>query len=141
MTAHMSERILVTGSSDGLGLATARQLIADGRDVVLHARNPARAEHAVASAPGASSVVVADFSSFADVRRMADELNSGGPLATVIHNAGVGYREPKKIVTVDGHAHVLQSTPSARSCSPPSYYRRDDLCGSVQGCTATVMRT
>jgi NAD(P)-dependent dehydrogenase (short-subunit alcohol dehydrogenase family) len=30
-----------------------------------------------------------------------------GKFDAVIHNAGVGYREPRKITTVDGHAQVL----------------------------------
>lgn len=36
-------RVLVTGSTTGLGLAAAQSLLADRHDVVLHARNPERA--------------------------------------------------------------------------------------------------
>ena len=50
-------RILVTGSSDGLGLAAARLMIHDGHAVVLHARNAARASVAEAAAPGAAGSV------------------------------------------------------------------------------------
>ena len=39
-------RILVTGSSDGLGLMAARLLIEDGHAVTLHARNDTRADDA-----------------------------------------------------------------------------------------------
>jgi NAD(P)-dependent dehydrogenase (short-subunit alcohol dehydrogenase family) len=36
-------RILITGSTDGLGRAAARALMGDGHDVVLHARGRERA--------------------------------------------------------------------------------------------------
>ena len=36
-------RVLVTGSTDGLGLMTAQSLIAEGHEVTLHARNEERA--------------------------------------------------------------------------------------------------
>ena len=103
----MPDLILVTGSTDGLGLAAARQLVEDGNRVILHARNTDRSARATAALPEAESVVVADFTSLADVRRMADVLE-GERLDAVIHNAGVGYREPRRIETVDGHSHVLQ---------------------------------
>jgi NAD(P)-dependent dehydrogenase (short-subunit alcohol dehydrogenase family) len=35
-------RVLVTGSTTGLGKAAAQQLLDDGHDVVLHARNATR---------------------------------------------------------------------------------------------------
>jgi short-subunit dehydrogenase len=36
-------RVLITGSTTGLGEAAARQLLDEGHDVVLHARNRERA--------------------------------------------------------------------------------------------------
>ena len=35
-------RVLVTGSTDGIGRATAKRLLEQGHDVVVHARTPAR---------------------------------------------------------------------------------------------------
>lgn len=104
----MSRAILVTGSADGLGLAAARNLLADNYPVVGHARSPARAEQLRAELPGLDQVVVADFMSLEQVRAMAEELADLGPMHAIIHNAGVGYREPRRIQTIDGHAHVLQ---------------------------------
>ena len=39
-------RVLITGSSDGLGLMAGRLLAEEGHAVVLHARSPARADAA-----------------------------------------------------------------------------------------------
>lgn len=36
-------RVFITGSTDGLGLAAARELIAGGHEVLLHARSQERA--------------------------------------------------------------------------------------------------
>ncbi|WP_237476368.1 SDR family NAD(P)-dependent oxidoreductase [Lichenibacterium dinghuense] len=101
-------RVLVTGSSDGLGLAAARLLVEDGHAVVLHGRSPARAADALAAVPGAERALVADFASLAQVRRMADEANALGRFDAVIHNAAVGYREKHRLATGDGFSHVFQ---------------------------------
>jgi NAD(P)-dependent dehydrogenase (short-subunit alcohol dehydrogenase family) len=37
-------RVLITGSTAGLGLAAARSLLDEGHEVVLHARNSARVQ-------------------------------------------------------------------------------------------------
>ncbi len=95
-------RIFVTGAADGLGRLAAQRLIAEGHRVVLHARNPARAKEALAAAPGAEATVSGDLSSIAECRNIAGEVNALGSFDAVIHNAGVGYRERRRIETVDG---------------------------------------
>ncbi len=101
-------QVLITGSADGLGLMAARLLIADGHAVTLHARSPARAAEALAAAPGAAGALVGDLASLRQTRELADRANALGRLDAVIHNAGVGYREPGRIETEDGLAHVFQ---------------------------------
>lgn len=86
-------RILITGSSDGLGAAAARRLIAKGHSVVLHARNAQRAKDATAACPGAETVVTGDLSSLSETKKMAEEVNKLGTFDVVVHNAGL-YRGP-----------------------------------------------
>ena len=86
-------RILITGAADGLGLMAAKLLIADGHQVVLHARNDRRAEEALASAPGAENAVSADLSSIKETIALAEKVNKLGGFDAIIHNAGVGYQE------------------------------------------------
>ena len=99
-------RLLITGSSTGLGLIAGQRLLADGHQVVLHARNDQRADDARAKAPNASEVVIGDLSSIAQTRDVADQANRLGPFEAVIHNAGVGDRE-RRIETVDGLEHIF----------------------------------
>ena len=99
-------RLLITGSADGLGQLSARQLIADGHEVVLHARNEERGRDALAGASGAAGVLVGDLASIAQTRRLAEEANAGGRCDGVIHNAGV-YALPRRVQTEDGLSLVF----------------------------------
>src|ERR1700735_2802578 len=100
-------RVFITGSSDGLGQMAARLLIEQGHSVVLHARSEQRGDQALAAVPGAQSVVIGDLASIAQTRHVAEQVNRLGSLDAVIHNAGVGYREPRRIATEDGLPHVF----------------------------------
>ena len=99
-------RVLITGSSDGLGLMAGQLLVEQGHRVTLHARNDARAADARRVLPQAEAVVVGDLASMAETRSVAQQVNASGQYDAVIHNAGVGYREAR-IETVDGLAHVF----------------------------------
>jgi NAD(P)-dependent dehydrogenase (short-subunit alcohol dehydrogenase family) len=100
-------RIFITGSSDGLGLMAAQLLVEQGHSVVLHARSQQRAQETKNKFPAAESVVVGDLTSIAQTRNIADQVNKLGTFDAIIHNAGIGYREPKRIVTEDGLSHLL----------------------------------
>jgi len=100
-------RIFVTGSSDGLGRMAAQLLNEQGHTVVLHARNQQRGREAMSAVPGAEAVVIGNLTSIAQTRRVAEQVNALGPFDAVIHNAGVGYREPRRIATEDGLSHVF----------------------------------
>ena len=99
-------QVLVTGSSDGLGLEAARQLIALGHRVVLHGRNRKRADDAMAAAPGAVAAVVGDVSVIAETRALADQVNKIDPCDAVIHNVGIGGRSGTGL-TPDGLSPIF----------------------------------
>ena len=99
-------RVFITGSSDGLGRMAAQLLIEQGHSAVLHARNPQRGQEALAAVPSAETVVTGDLSSIAQTRKLAEQVNALGSFDSVIHNAGVGYREPR-VATEDGLPHVF----------------------------------
>jgi NAD(P)-dependent dehydrogenase (short-subunit alcohol dehydrogenase family) len=99
-------RVFITGSSDGLGLLAGRLLASEGHRVTLHARNDARAADAGRSLQQAEAVVVGDLSSIDQMRSVAAQVNALGRYDAVIHNVGVGYRQPH-IKTVDGLSQVF----------------------------------
>ena len=95
-------RVFITGSSDGLGLMVGRLLAEQGHTVVLHARSEARAKDARDVLPQAEAVLVGDLSTLAAMRDVAGQANEQGRFDAVIHNVGIGYREPRRVETVDG---------------------------------------
>jgi len=100
-------RVFITGSSDGLGRMAAQLLIQQGHGVVLHARNEKRGQEALAAVPGAEAVVIGDLASIAQTRKVAEQTNGLCSFDAVVHNAGIGYREPRRIATEDGLPHVF----------------------------------
>ena len=95
-------RVFITGSSEGLGLLAGQRLASQGHAVVLHARSPARAQDARDALPQAEAVVVGDLSTLVAMHSVAEAANARGRFDAVIHNVGMGYREPRRIETVDG---------------------------------------
>lgn len=101
--------VLVTGASDGIGLATAVALATRGWHVLVHGRDPRRAHaaaDAVRRAGGAGARVaeplLADFASLDAVRALAAQVAAATPrLDVLLHNAGLFAREPR--VSADGH--------------------------------------
>jgi NAD(P)-dependent dehydrogenase (short-subunit alcohol dehydrogenase family) len=100
-------QVLITGSSDGLGLMAAELLADGGHSVTLHARNDQRAGDARRALSAAKHVVVGDLASISGTRLVAEQVNELGPYDAVIHNAGIGYREPRRVETVDGFSQVF----------------------------------
>jgi len=85
-----------------------RLLAAEGHAVVLHARNKSRAEDAQAELPQAAGVITGDLGGLAGMRHVAEQANAAGPFDAVIHNAGVGHRNPPhRVATEDGLSLVF----------------------------------
>jgi len=102
----MKKTILLTGSTDGIGLETARMLVASGHTVLLHGRNPAKldkVEKTLSSLPDGGRVgkYVSDLSSIPDVKTLARTVvEKHDALDVLINNAGV-YHSPD-LITPDG---------------------------------------
>jgi NAD(P)-dependent dehydrogenase (short-subunit alcohol dehydrogenase family) len=107
MEGDIMSRVFITGSSDGLGRMAAQLLIEQGHSVVLHARNEERGREAMSAVPGAETVVTGDLTSVAQTCNVAEQVNALGSFDAVVHNAGIGYREPRRIATEDGLPHVF----------------------------------
>jgi NAD(P)-dependent dehydrogenase (short-subunit alcohol dehydrogenase family) len=82
-------RIFITGSADGLGRATAETLLAEGNEVVVHARSQQRLHALQDLLDRGAYAVVGDLSNLEQTRSVADQANQIGRLDAVIHNAGV----------------------------------------------------
>ena len=101
-------RILVTGSTAGIGRRTAETLIRQGHEVVVHARNEGRLDGAEDLVGDAAGVVTGDLASLADTTRLAEAAAALGPYDAIIHNAGLQERGPERYVTGDGLERTFQ---------------------------------
>lgn len=91
----MKKTILITGSTDGIGLETAKRLAREGHNVLIHGRNQAKLQEVEAMLQGlvnegSLESYIADLSSLKDVQKFAKEVASKHTkLDVLINNAGV----------------------------------------------------
>lgn len=98
------DTIIITGASDGIGAASARQLKAKGHPVVIVGRSKAKTE---ALAKELSVPFhLADFAKLSDVKRLAGELGAYERIGVLANNAGgiMGERQ----ATEDGFEKTFQ---------------------------------
>jgi NAD(P)-dependent dehydrogenase (short-subunit alcohol dehydrogenase family) len=97
--------VVITGASDGIGAAAARQLTERGANVVVVGRSPTKTS-TVAAELGVDSFV-ADFGDLRQVRYLAAELRSRYPRIDILaNNAGGMAHSPEP--TPDGHEMIFQ---------------------------------
>jgi 3-oxoacyl-[acyl-carrier protein] reductase len=89
MDLGLRDRVcLVTGSTSGIGLETAKLLAAEGARVIVTGRDAARVERARAES-GAAGGIVADLSDPAAADRLVSE---AGPVDCLVNNVGAAYQ-------------------------------------------------
>lgn len=99
--------VLVTGSTDGIGLQTALVLAREGCEVIVHGRSPERVERACelirSEVPNARlGQVTFDLGSFESVRQGARDVLTRFPhLNVLLNNAGIFAHDNHK--TADGY--------------------------------------
>ncbi|TQM33447.1 glucose 1-dehydrogenase [Nocardia bhagyanarayanae] len=101
---------LVTGGSSGMGLATARRLLAEGASVVITGRDKARLDAAVQELGGGDRLLAmpGDASSLTDLDALTDAIRERfGRLDVVFANAGVASFQPHADVTENEFDRVV----------------------------------
>ena len=102
-------RALVTGSSQGIGLALARGLASAGAEVVLNGRDTAKLQAAADGLPGARTLAF-DATNHAEVRAAIDGFETAtGAIDILINNAGMQFRAPLEEFPADAFERLLQT--------------------------------
>ena len=120
---QVSRRALVTGGSGDIGGAICRTLAREGWHAIVHANsNPERAQgvvDAITDSGGTAESIAFDLADGAATRAALEKLLEAGPIAALVHNAGIhddaplaGMREEqwKRVldVSLNGFFHVVQ---------------------------------
>lgn len=91
----MNKTILITGSTDGIGLDTAKRMLKEGHRVLIHGRNPDKLQATLDALNAAGfrpqiDGFQADLSKLADIARLAREVaDRHTQLDVLINNAGI----------------------------------------------------
>ena len=92
-----NKRVLVTGSSRGIGLATAQRFLAEGAAIVINGRSQDTVNAALASLNGRDKIsgVVADIARVADCEMLVEKaVDALGGLDILVNAAGVVHALP-----------------------------------------------
>lgn len=95
MEKHIAKTILITGATDGIGLATATMLVSQGHHVLLHGRNADKLKTtqdmlSTLDNAGDTECYLADLSTLSAVERLAEDIkNKHTHIDVLINNAGI----------------------------------------------------
>lgn len=111
------KRALITGSSQGIGLALARGLAEHGAKVVLNGRNGEKVDDAVASLNDQGFDVVASIFDVTNAQAAAEAVDQveaeHGQIDILINNAGMQFRSPLEEFPIDKWEQLLTTNISS----------------------------
>ena len=107
------KRALITGSSQGIGIALAKGLADAGAEIVLNGRDAGKLAKAAAVLRDAGATVhelTFDVTDHAAVRAAVDAFEAEtGPIDILINNAGMQHRTPLENFPADAFERLLQT--------------------------------
>lgn len=105
MSSMKGKRVVITGPTKGIGRVTAVELAKKGAEMILVARDEARAKE-LANEIGGAEIFIGDLSSIAEVKRVGDEIaKKYDRIDVLINNAGAINMTREK--TVDGYERTF----------------------------------
>lgn len=139
-------RALITGSSQGIGLALARGLAEAGAAVVLNGRDAEKLAAAAAQIPGAEPLVF-DVTDHAAVAQAVGAVEATtGPVDIVVNNAGAQHRAPLEDFPPEAFQRLLATNVSgifnvAQACARHMLPRRRGKIINIASVNAALART
>jgi NAD(P)-dependent dehydrogenase (short-subunit alcohol dehydrogenase family) len=103
---------LVTGTSSGIGLATALHLAQEGYHVFAGMRNPNRSDElqtAIDAEGLPIEIVQLDVTDEGSVKEAFSQIDSAGPLEVLVNNAGIAGATPLELTPEDEHRAIFET--------------------------------
>lgn len=108
------KRALVTGSSQGIGLALAKGLAAAGASIVLNGRDEAKLAEAAAQFETSVDILAFDVTDHAAARAAIDQFEAEkGAIDILVNNAGMQHRGPLEEFPADAFERLLHTNISS----------------------------
>ena len=113
----------VTGSTKGIGKATAALLLREGAEVIIHGRTPEFVERAGRTCPRAHAVY-GDLRDKAAVEKIIEEVKNIGTVQILVNNAGIYERKAFQDITDEDwlrffEVNVMSGVRFSRALLPP----------------------
>ncbi len=107
-------RALITGSSQGIGLALAKGLAEAGAEIVLNGRDIGKLEAAAQDIGGNTRILAFDVTDHASVRAAVDRFEAEiGPIDVLVNNAGMQHRAPLEDFPAEAFEKLLATNISS----------------------------
>ena len=107
MCSQKQKAIFITGSSSGLGRATAKLFASKGWKVIASMRNPAN-EKELANLPGITLMAL-DVTDPGEIERAAQEVVASGGVDVVFNNAGYGLSGPLEALSDEQVLRIVET--------------------------------
>ena len=105
---------LITGGGTGLGLATARAMLAAGATVVVTGRREAVLRETVAELGPTAHYLVNDVNELGALDGLVEQLEAAhGPLDILVNNAGINLKKPAVDVTDEEFSRIIHTNLNA----------------------------
>ncbi len=112
---------VITGGTQGIGLATAKLFASEGAHVFITGRRQKELDEAVASIGSNVTGVQGDASNLADLDRLYESVKARGRIDILFTNAGLGGFLPLGSITEEHYDQIFDTT--SGGCSSPSRRR------------------
>lgn len=107
-------RALITGSSQGIGLALAKGLAQAGAEIVLNGRDIGKLEAAAQDIGGNTRILAFDVTDHAGARAAVDRFEAEiGPIDILVNNAGMQHRAPLEDFPAEAFERLLATNISS----------------------------
>ena len=100
---------VITGATQGIGLATAKLFVSEGAYVVITGRRHKELEEAVASIGSNVTGVQGDASNLADLDRLYESVKARGRIDILFTNAGLGGSLPLGSITEEHYDQIFNT--------------------------------